>query len=164
MPPKHPDHLRTFGHHAFYRYSLLFRTLERRQVFVAPSPVELVLSQIRRTAVEEQFAVIAYCFMPDHLHLVVEGRAHDSDCRRFSVRSRQYSTFYYLRQYGEMLWQSGALERALRDREQAFKVAGYVLENPVRAGLATTIAEYPFVGSLVLPLSELTNRLYLHHA
>jgi putative transposase len=164
MPPKHPDHLRTFGHHAFYRYSLLFRTDQRRQVFVSPSPVDLVLSQIRRTAVEEQFAVIAYCFMPDHLHLVVEGKAHDSDCRRFSVRSRRHSAFYYFRQYSEILWQSVARERSLRDREQAFKVAGYVLENPVRAGLAATIAEYPFAGSLVYPLTEFTNRLYLHHA
>ncbi len=80
--------------------------------------------------------------MPDHLHLVVEGKAHDSDCRRFSVRARQYSAFYYRRQFGEALWQPRALESVLRDREQAFKVARYILENPIRAGLAPTIAEY----------------------
>jgi Zn-dependent oligopeptidase len=34
--------------------------------------VELVLSQISRAANEREFAVIAYCFMPDHLHLFVE--------------------------------------------------------------------------------------------
>jgi hypothetical protein len=51
----------------------------------------------------------------------------------------------------------------LRDREQAFRVARYILENPIRAGLTTTVADYPFLGSLVYPLSELTNRLYLQH-
>ncbi|HVH25901.1 MAG TPA: hypothetical protein VM818_04040 [Vicinamibacterales bacterium] len=164
MPPRHPDHLRTYAHHASHRFALRFRAADRRRPFVSASPVELVLSQIRRSAVEEQFAVLAYCFMPDHLHLVVEGKAHDSDCRQFSIRSRQYSAFYYLRQFGEPLWQPRALEHVLRDREQAFKAARYILENPVRAGLAAAVADYPFLGSLVYPLSELTHRLYLHHA
>jgi putative transposase len=164
MAPRHPEHLRTYAYHPFYRYSLCFRTESRRRVFVAPSPVELVLSQIQRSAIEERFAVIAYCFMPDHLHLLVEGRAHDSQCRQFTGRFRRYSGFYYSRQYGATLWQPTAFERVLRDREQAFRVARHILENPIRAGLAATIDGYPFLGSLVYPLPDLIDRLYLHHA
>ena len=35
--------------------------------------VESALAEIARAAVDHQFAVTAYCFMPDHLHLLVEG-------------------------------------------------------------------------------------------
>jgi hypothetical protein len=34
-------------------------------------------------------------------------------------------------------------------------VARYIIENPVRAGLAKTVMEYPFVGSQVYDLKEL---------
>ena len=34
-------------------------------------------------------------------------------------------------------------------------MARYILENPVRAGSARTVEEYPFVGSLVCELRDL---------
>src|SRR5262249_43836589 len=47
---------------------------EGAQTFVEPSRVEIVLKQILRAAADEGFEIIAYCFMPDHLHLLVEAR------------------------------------------------------------------------------------------
>jgi REP-associated tyrosine transposase len=160
MDPRHPQHLKTFSYAGFYRYSLRFCTDARRPVFTSPSPVDLVRSQILRSAAEEQFAVIVYCFMPDHLHLLVEGQAENSDCKRFIARSKQYSGFYYTRQFGTRLWQRYGFERVLRDSEQTFVVARYILENPVRAGFVTTIDEYPFVGSFVYTLPDLIASVY----
>jgi REP element-mobilizing transposase RayT len=102
--------------------------------------------------------------MPDHLHLLVEGKAHDSSCRQFAARCQRYSGFLYSRQFGASLWQRTCAERVLRDREQAYSVARYILENPIRAGLAATVDEYPFLGSLLYSRAELIDRLYLHHA
>jgi REP-associated tyrosine transposase len=160
MDPRHPQHLKAFSYVGFYRYSLRFCTDYRRQVFTSQSPVDLVRSLILRSATEEQFAVIAYCFMPDHLHLLVEGQAEDSDCKRFIARSKQYSGFYYTRQFGTRLWQRYGFERVLRDNEQTFVIARYILENPVRAGLVAAIEEYPFVGSFVYTLPELMTSAY----
>jgi putative transposase len=160
MDPRHPQHLRTFSYLGFHRYSLCFCTDDRRQVFTSQPPVDLVRSLILRSASEEQFAVIAYCFMPDHLHLLVEGQAEDSDCKRFIARSKQNSGFYYTRQFGTRLWQRYGFERVLRNSEQTFVVARYILENPVRAGLVATIGEYPFVGSFVYTLPELLASVY----
>ena len=145
MDPRRPQRLRAFAYLGFYRYSLRFCTDERRRVFTSPSPVELVRSQILRSASEEQFALIAYCFMPDHLHLLVEGRAEHSDCKRFIARSKQYSGFHFTKQLGTRLWQRYSFERVVRSSEQTFVVARYILENPVRAGLVAAIEEYPFV-------------------
>jgi REP element-mobilizing transposase RayT len=48
-------------------------------VFVLEARVEVVREQILRASREERFALIAYCFMPDHLHLLVHGQAEDAD-------------------------------------------------------------------------------------
>jgi putative transposase len=160
MDPRHPQHLRGFAYLGFYRYSLRFCTDDRRQVFTSQSPVDLVRLQILRSASEEQFGVVTYCFMPDHLHLLVEGQAEDSDCKRFIARFKQYSGFYYRRQFGTRLWQRYSFERVVRDSEQTFVVARYILENPVRAGLVAAIEEYPFVGSFVYTLPELIASVY----
>jgi hypothetical protein len=42
---------------------------------------------------------------------------------------------------------TGFFERVLRSDEQTGVVARYILENPVRAGLAATLLEYPYSGS-----------------
>jgi len=65
-----------------------------------------------------------------------------------------------MRQFGTRLWQRYGFERVVRDSEQTFVVARYILENPVRAGLAGAIEEYPFVGSFVYTLPELIASAY----
>src|SRR5213593_3057992 len=60
------------------------------------------------------------------------------------------------RQYeNEKLWQRYCVERVLRSDEATLVVARYIVANPVRAGLVSQPAEYPFVGSCVVALREL---------
>ena len=63
--PPHRDDLPYIGRQS---YSLTFCTEERRTIFDNAEPVDLVLAQLLRAAEQRQFAVIAYCFMPDHVH------------------------------------------------------------------------------------------------
>ena len=94
-------------------------------------------------------------FMPDHLHLLVEGRCVSSDCRRFINRAKQFSGFHYAKAFGHRLWQRYGFERVLRDDEATLSVARYILENPLRAGLVERVEDYPFVGSCVYTLPEI---------
>jgi hypothetical protein len=50
-------------------------------------------------------------------------------------------------------WQKSFWDHFLRADEQVEAVVSYVLNNPVRAGLATHWREYPFAGSLAIDLS-----------
>ncbi len=150
-----PGHLKTFNYLGLHRYSLTFCTDRRRHLFTKQAAVDLVLAQISRTATENQFAVIAYCFMPDHLHLLIEGKADSSDCKRFIARAKQYSGFYYSKAYHSVLWQRYGFEHVLRDEEVSVVVAKYILENPIRARLVQRVEDYPFVGSLVYSLADL---------
>jgi REP-associated tyrosine transposase len=150
-----PGHFRHFDYTGFHRYSLTFCTSCRRRLFVRTPVVELVLAQISRAAHEQQFAVLAYCFMPDHLHLLVHGETETSECRRFIKLAKQYSGYYYSRLFQDALWQRYGFERTLRKEEQTFIVARYILNNPIRANLVKRVEDYPFIGSLVCDRSAL---------
>jgi putative transposase len=150
-----PGHLKTFTYLGLHRYSLTFCTDRRRHLFTTAAVVDLVLSHISRAATENGFAVVAYCFMPDHLHLLVEGQSDGSDCKRFITRAKQYSGFYYSKALRSALWQRYGFEHVLRDEEITPVVAKYILENPIRAGMVRRVEDYPFVGSLVYPLADL---------
>ncbi len=123
--------------------------------------VELVHAQILRAATDEHVAVIAYCFMPDHVHLLAEGQRDDADCRRFITRAKQFSGFYYKKTFAESLWQRYGYERTLRDEDATLSVARYIVENPVRAGLGKRVSDYPFIGSTVYTVDEILEAIQL---
>jgi len=126
-----------------------------RPQFTRREVVELVLSHFFQQASETGFVIVTYCFMPDHVHLLIEGTEARSDCRRFITRGKQFSGFYFATTFGGKLWQRYGFERVLRDDEATFVVARYILQNPVRAGLVQRVEDYPFVGSQVYSLEEL---------
>lgn len=142
-----PEHLKGFDYLGCHQYFLTFCTDSRRRCFVTADAVDTVRTQIERAAGEQSVALLAYCYMPDHVHLLVEGRAEDSDCLRFIARAKQFSGFHYSVRFHNRLWQRYGYERTLRNDESALSVARYVLENPVRAGLVRCIEQYPYSGS-----------------
>jgi len=76
-----PEHLKGFNYLGLYQYFLTFCTDHRRKCFVTDEAVSVVRTQIERAAAEEQHvALLAYCYMPDHVHLLTEGKTEDSDC------------------------------------------------------------------------------------
>ena len=159
MHTNRPARLKHLSYLGVQRYSLTFCTDWKRKWFENAAAVELVLSQFLRVSRGEGFAILAYCFMPDHVHLLVEGLREDSDARKFIIKSKQCSAHAYAQAFGARLWQPFGYEHVLRDEEKAQVVARYILENPVRAGLAKTVLEYPFSGSEVYDVKELVATL-----
>ena len=93
--------------------------------------------------------------MPDHLHVLATGESDQSNFQEFVKRFKQVSGFQHRREERGALWQSGYHERILRDDEATDAVVRYILENPIRAGLARALGEYPFAGSDAYDLKEL---------
>jgi putative transposase len=156
-----PEHLKTFDYLGLHQYFLTFCTYERRQLFLDSDAVVAVRTQIQRAASEQKFAVVAYCYMPDHVHMLVEGQADDSDCRQFISRAKQYSGFHYKAAFGHRLWQRYGYERTLRSDESSISVARYILENPIRARLVERIDEYLFSGSDVYSIEQVIEAVQL---
>lgn len=138
-----------------YRYFLTFCTHSRRRLFVEQTAVDVALEQILRAGDDDRVAMVAYCFMPDHLHLLIEGKSESSNCLRFIARAKQFSGYQFKRQFGERLWQRYSYEHTLREDESTLMVARYILDNPIRAGLVERSEHYPFLGSRTYQLAEL---------
>jgi REP element-mobilizing transposase RayT len=154
-PPRIPG----FGYKGCYRYFLTFCTFKRQKLFVDAMTVSQTLTQFRRTSKGERFEILAYCFMPDHAHTLVEGLHDSADLCRFSKLAKQRSGGVYSRSGGGPLWQEGYYDRVLRDTEDIRQVAGYILNNPIRAGLVVTPADYPYLGSDKWTVAELMDSL-----
>src|SRR5262245_9947351 len=92
---RYPEHLRGFDYTGPNRYFLTICTHQRARHFVDGSHVALVSEQFQRASREQAFAVIAYCFMPDHVHLLAEGERDDADLKRFIKDAKQYSGFHF---------------------------------------------------------------------
>ena len=95
-------------------------------------------------AMAHDFAIHAYCFMPDHVHVLLEGTTDQAFLPRFVSRWKQSTAHLIGQQHDIRLWQPGYFDRVLREQESSRATARYVLENPVRAQLATRVGEFPF--------------------
>jgi putative transposase len=160
MRPRYPPHLPHFSYRGFHRYFLTWCCDGRALRFVTVEPINLVRSQIVRAAEPSGMAIVAWCYMPDHLHLLVEGTRPDADALRFINAAKQGSGFQFSRRFGDRLWQRYGHERVLRGDEDTRTVVRYLIENPVRAGLATDVRQYPHIGSQLWDREELIEWAY----
>ena len=147
--------LPNFSYTGPYRYLVTICTSERRPLFTRQRIVDVVREQILIAAEQCDFEIVAYCFMPDHVHVIVEGTTGSARLERFAQRAKQLSAYYGKRAAGVPVWQVGYHERVLRSDEPTPAVVAYVLANPVRAGLVENPADYPFSGSGRWTMGEL---------
>ena len=83
--------------------------------------------------------------MPDHFHWLFELPAGPT--LSSTVQKAKSMTTRCLRQTGSFagpVWQRGFHDRAIRKDEDLRTAARYVIANPLRAGLAESIGDYPF--------------------
>jgi putative transposase len=150
-----PRRLAHFDYRGFHRYFLTFCTEQRRQHFTRPDVVLTVLAQFRRCAARHGIRLTAYCFMPDHLHALVEGASETADARAFIAAGRQASGYACRHLVTGRLWQHAGYERVLRREDATLAIARYVIENPVRAGLVCSPTDYPWSGSDCYTMDEI---------
>ena len=119
-----------------------------------------VAGHLLQLATVHMYDVSAYCCMPDHVHVLLEGSAVDAahgpcrahalacaDLRRVMNAWKQKTGYAHMRATGSRLWQSGYYDHVLREDEDRLRGMAYLLANPLRAGLVRDVRQYPFWGS-----------------
>jgi len=155
MATRRPPRLPSAQYVGFRQYFVTLCAFERQALLASPPSFELIAKQLLQSARGQHFAVLAYCCMPDHMHLLVEGLREEADLRPFISEFKQKTAFTYKRLSGASLWQDGFHDHVLRSDECARAVARYLLENPVREGLVRHPLEWPYLGSERYTLREL---------
>jgi len=153
--PRRPGRIDGFTYIGLHRYSVTICTHLRKSIFADRTSIDPVLTTIRQCAGSFGFAIHAYCFMFDHVHLVVAATGEQSDFRRFMSNWKQRAGYQHRKRTSESLWQDSYYDHVLRDDEEMARTVRYVLENPVRKGLVREFLEYPHSGSDVYSKEQL---------
>ena len=131
-------------------FSVTLATDGRARVFAEPRAVQTCLAMLKQAATRYEAGVYAYCFMPDHLHLLASTPS-DINFVSFIQYFKQLSGFRLAHPSptAHGLWQARFYDHALRLDEDVLTAARYIFGNPVRAGIVTDAGAYPYSGSLV---------------
>jgi putative transposase len=119
----------------------------RRKLLTTPKFCDWLLDIFQRQAVTHSIAIHAYCLMPDHFHLLLEGLHSTTDLLEFVKSVKTKSSAPYMRKNTTPLWQKKFYDHILRSNDSPDDVAWYIWKNPVRASLCRRPEEYPFLGS-----------------
>ena len=131
-------------------FSVILATAERARIFMEPNAVQTCLSAMKHASTKYEAKVFAYCFMPDHLHLLA-ATPSDVNFVGFIQYFKQLSAYRlsHPSRIARRLWQARFYDHALRLDDDIVTVARYIFDNPVRAGIVANATDYPYSGSLV---------------
>ena len=113
-------------------------TASRKPVFASFDAARLAARCFHDKDVEHQAQTLAFVVMPDHIHWLLQI-AESGD---LSSAVRLYKAKVTMR-LGQNLWQRGFHDHALRSDEDMRDVAQYIIANPVRASLVSSVGDYP---------------------
>ena len=120
---------------------------------------ELVAAQIK-SCHNESYDLLAYCIMPNHVHLVVDTvNQLDNLLSDEAITSTNYQQLYRTLglikgrsayQANQLLnrkgpfWQPESYDHWVRNGVELKRIIHYVLQNPVKAGLVASWEEWPW--------------------
>lgn len=125
-------------------YHITQRGNGRQQVFFGDRDYSLYFDLLRSYCAEADLRVWAYCFMPNHVHLIAVphrpngmafalGRTHADFARHFNLRRRTCGH----------VWQARYFSCPL-DTAHLWRAMAYVERNPVRARMVEHAEQYPW--------------------
>ena len=126
----------------------------RAPLFTDAGVVGAFLDVLRSVAQHWSCVVVVYCFMPDHLHLVLHGTTHEADLWKMVVDFKQRSGYWLYRHMPRVVWQKDFYDHVIREDDDLAVHVRYVLDNPCRKGLVNDWEEYPFKGSIGCELED----------
>lgn len=113
-------------------------------MFFSDADHQTYLALLREYTADHQVAVLAYCLMPNHVHLVLVPAAKESLPRSLRhVHVRYAQRLNRQRDWKGHLWQ-GRYFASVLDERHCWAAIRYVERNPVRAGMVERAENYPW--------------------
>jgi len=116
----------------------------------------MILDAINYVKKCRTFELIAYCVLPDHIHLIISLPENDTNySTRLSLIKRRFSK-QYISRFGELLpksesyvkrkevavWQRRFWEHFIRDDEDLNRHIDYIHYNPVKHGMVGSVCDW----------------------
>ena len=126
----------------------------KRTLFISDGIFHTVEDMLSGALVKANCDAHIYLFMPDHCHLLIEGKSEESDLWQCVVNFKRKSGYWLARNHLQEEWQKDSYDHILRKEEDLIKQVRYILGNPVRKGLVEDWKAYPYKGSTLYDFNQ----------
>jgi REP-associated tyrosine transposase len=126
-------------------------------LFADSEVLSAFVSLLTASAKKHDCVVLIYCFMPDHVHLLLSGQSESSDTWAAVVRFKQQTGFWLGRHRQDVCWQKDFFDHIIRRDEDLGAQVRYIAGNPVRKNLVRDWRGYPFTGSVGADLNAIVS-------
>lgn len=125
-------------------YLITTVTSRRDPVFRDFRAGRIVVNEMRSLEVEGRADTLAWVLMPDHLHWLMQLGVGQTLARVIKILKGRSSRILNqdLKRKGAV-WQSAYHDHAVRRDEDLNRLARYIVANPLRAGIVTSVGNYP---------------------
>jgi putative transposase len=106
---------------------------------------QVVVDAIRLGA-GHYYTLHAWVVMPNHVHLLFTPHVPVSVLMQRLKGGTARQANKLLNQTGRRFWQDESYDHLVRNSEEFPRIERYIVQNPVRAGLAMSAEEYPWSG------------------
>ena len=125
-------------------YHIYNRGVNRQPIFYTQHNWTFSLQRLNEYFTRDKAIIIAYCLMPNHVHMIAVPESADGLRRAIGEAHRRYTRQINFREgWRGHLWQ-GRFASFVMDEPYLLATARYVELNPVRAGLVSAPSEYPW--------------------
>jgi len=128
-----------------YPHHIVQRGNNREKVFLDRGDYERYLSFLSKYSEEKEVAVLAYCLMPNHTHLLVRPSEVEALPKMMQGITLSYSK-YFNGENGRTgrLWECRYHCMVVDGESYLWTVSKYIEHNPVRAGIVKRPEDYPY--------------------
>ncbi len=114
-----------------------------------PAIAKVVIASIRKGAPGD-YLLHTWVVMPNHVHLLLTPKMDPAVALRRLKGASARAASQLIGLTGQPFWQDESHDHLVRSQEEFERIQGYILQNPVRAGLARVQEDYPW-SSLSIP-------------
>ncbi len=129
--------------------ALTMRVKASKPIFIFHNIVECFRDILLDEAHKQQCGIHVYLFMPDHLHLIIEGTSDNANILKMVNKFKQQTGYWLYQHKREFHWQKDYYDHIIRNSEDLRKQIEYILQNPVRKGIVVDWKLYPYKGSTI---------------
>ncbi len=123
-------------------------THQRKRVFSDDATVDILRNLVQEVRQRLPFSVDAWVVLPNHIHAVWTLPVGDADfSKRWGLIKATFTkraTTAGLVEAGVPIWQSRFWEHRIRDERDFAAHIDYVYINPVKHGLVSSVADWPW--------------------
>ncbi len=131
--------------HAFAAEDQALAQDQRRLWLRNPQIAEMLSGSIRAGEAERQFyELVAWVVMPNHVHLLVLPRVPLARITHWLKGGTARRANAILGRAGEPFWQHESFDHWVRSERELCRIAAYIEENPVAAGLVKAAEYWPW--------------------